>query len=766
MKLGIIRRFLPSTSYSILNADGDDLDEKSDPEYSVVQVNIDDQTTTDVQILDPDNNNSETTREICCKSCGPLDCIDHRLRHLFAAWGRIVARHPWPILLLPILVTIGLSVGFRYVTMETNQEKIYTPQNGKAKTERKIVDELFSSVSWEDHATPARLTELGRYIQIIFTTDDDQNVLILALLDKAYDVHQMVLDHITISGNVSYRYENLCIKWHDSCLANTVLTLYEDNEDYFTDNNISYPYSFLPDGNVGFLGAELGDVELWMEDEIETQFSPVKSAKTFRLLYYLKSEGEFDEINSKFESFVIKRVRKMSADWEDVNVVTFTSRTPDDEVKAATYEMIVLFPIAAALLLIFTVGSCMTKDPVRSKPWLAIAALVSTLLAMLSALGVMFFVGVPFVDMVVAMPFIIIGRGLDDAFIMLAAWRQTDTNLPVERRMSLTLADSVMSITATTVTDTLAFTVGSISSFVSIRTFCVYTGLAVVFDYIYQITFFAACMVFSGRREAAGRHCFTMKRIQKPYAIVATKRDEVTDFVSKMDKQPDNTTKSYGQEDHAFMTFFRNYFGPFILNPCMKVIVVFIYLGYIGVAIWGCSMVEQGLTEQDLVRQGSEASKFLDLKYKYFKTYEPAVSLVIKTEQNYWEAETQEIIERTLSKLEEDKHFHDSSMTISWLHEYKRFLELVGISNITKDLFMSILREQFLLIPAFEPFQLDIVFDETNTSIKSSRYFVLGKDLFTSNDEKAMMLKARQVAKDCELMPLLTPRRLFTSINS
>ncbi len=52
----------------------------------------------------------------------------------------------------------------------------------------------------------------------------------------------------------------------------------------------------------------------------------------------------------------------------------------------------------------------MMKDPVRSKPWLAIAAIVSTLLAMLSAPGLLCFFGVPFVDMAAAMPFIIIGK--------------------------------------------------------------------------------------------------------------------------------------------------------------------------------------------------------------------------------------------------------------------------------------------------------------------------------------------------------------------
>lgn len=40
-----------------------------------------------------------------------------------------------------------------------------------------------------------------------------------------------------------------------------------------------------------------------------------------------------------------------------------------------------------------------------------------------------------------------------------------------------------------------------------------FSGVAVVFCYAYAITFFAACMVYSGRREAANRHAFTCSEV-------------------------------------------------------------------------------------------------------------------------------------------------------------------------------------------------------------------------------------------------------------
>lgn len=44
-------------------------------------------------------------------------------------------------------------------------------------------------------------------------------------------------------------------------------------------------------------------------------------------------------------------------------------------------------------------------------------------------------------------------QGVDDAFLMLGAWRTTDRHLSVEKRMALTMSDAGLSITVTSVTD-------------------------------------------------------------------------------------------------------------------------------------------------------------------------------------------------------------------------------------------------------------------------------------------------------------------------
>ena len=55
------------------------------------------------------------------------------------------------------------------------------------------------------------------------------------------------------------------------------------------------------------------------------------------------------------------------------------------------------------------------------------------------------------------------GIGLDDMFVMIAAWRKTSSELSIEQRMSRACSDAAVSITITTLTDVLAIGVGAVS---------------------------------------------------------------------------------------------------------------------------------------------------------------------------------------------------------------------------------------------------------------------------------------------------------------
>ena len=57
---------------------------------------------------------------------------------------------------------------------------------------------------------------------------------------------------------------------------------------------------------------------------------------------------------------------------------------------------------------------------------------------------------------------------MDDAFVLLAAWRRTDSRLPVPERLGQTYAEAAVSISITSVTNFISFLIGTITPFPSV----------------------------------------------------------------------------------------------------------------------------------------------------------------------------------------------------------------------------------------------------------------------------------------------------------
>ncbi|KAI8483416.1 Patched domain-containing protein 3 [Branchiostoma belcheri] len=156
---------------------------------------------------------------------------------------------------------------------------------------------------------------------------------------------------------------------------------------------------------------------------------------------------------------------------------------------------------AMGLLILFSVVSCMMLDWVLTKPWLAVTGVLSAALAIVSSMGVLPLAGGSFHSLNAAIPFLLLGIGVDDMFVLIAAWRKCDVRHPLEERMGRAILDAGP--------DRIFQNTGITSVFPAVRIFCTYAAVGVAFD----ITFFAAFMSLTGRRERANRHCLTFRPV-------------------------------------------------------------------------------------------------------------------------------------------------------------------------------------------------------------------------------------------------------------
>ncbi|KAK7497555.1 hypothetical protein BaRGS_00011195 [Batillaria attramentaria] len=119
----------------------------------------------------------------------------------------------------------------------------------------------------------------------------------------------------------------------------------------------------------------------------------------------------------------------------------------------------------------------------------AVAGILAATLATLGSFGLLSLFGVKYVNILGALPFLVLGIGVDDMFLLMSAWSETihKTQLTVPARVGQTFAGAGIGITITSVTDFVAFLVGTGSVFGSVTNFCLYAGVAVFFCYLCNI---------------------------------------------------------------------------------------------------------------------------------------------------------------------------------------------------------------------------------------------------------------------------------------
>ncbi len=118
-----------------------------------------------------------------------------------------------------------------------------------------------------------------------------------------------------------------------------------------------------------------------------------------------------------------------------MQVGIFVSNTPAWEMERSRLSITSILFLNVCGMVIFSVSASMMCDSVRSKPLLGFFGLVSAALANIAAFGFCCYVCIEFISLNMAAPFLLLGIGIDDMFVLLSSWRRTSVHLSVPERM-------------------------------------------------------------------------------------------------------------------------------------------------------------------------------------------------------------------------------------------------------------------------------------------------------------------------------------------
>ncbi|PIK50061.1 putative niemann-Pick C1 protein-like [Apostichopus japonicus] len=238
-------------------------------------------------------------------------------------------------------------------------------------------------------------------------------------------------------------------------------------------------------------------------------------------------------------------------------------RSVEDEILRSSEADIVTIAISYIVIFAYialALGDFSEKDRlmIDSKITLGLGGVLIVLLAVFSSLGLYAYFGVSTTLIIIeVVPFLILAVGADNMFIFSLEY-QRDRRVEgetLEQQIGRVLGAVGPSLMMTGVSEGVSFFLGALTQMPAVKTFALYAGLAVLLDFVLQVTAFVALLTLDSKRQRKGRLdvlCCFPPRNKDPVPI----------------------------KPGLIQSFMKKYMGPFLLNDIVRpcVLVLFLFL--------------------------------------------------------------------------------------------------------------------------------------------------------------------------------------------
>ncbi|CAM9506157.1 unnamed protein product [Ectocarpus sp. 12 AP-2014] len=320
-------------------------------------------------------------------------------------------------------------------------------------------------------------------------------------------------------------------------------------------------------------------------------------------------------------------MEEVTDDFDVVDVYYLTSRSTDDALEESVTGEIFLFITTYVLMVVFVsvaIGRCCTGS-VKQRSWLGIGGVMLVIAAGLAAYGLNSGFDVPFTSLSQILPFILVGIGVDDMFVIVAAYDHTDPSLAVEERVALGVKRCGVSVTYTSLTNFFAFLLGSMTSLPAVEYFCLYAATAILFDFFLQASKnnpFVALLTMDANRQKAGKIdwccCFTSKKYlqeQERQHQGGIQRGVTLPASNGGGANISQRALNLDAEVHQLSTIGRlmkDKYAPSLLSAKGKIVALLGSVALLAAGIYGVTQATQGFDVLDLAPDGHYSIEYTD----------------------------------------------------------------------------------------------------------------------------------------------------------
>ena len=381
----------------------------------------------------------------------------------------------------------SLASGLAFMKIENRSEKLYIPQNSKS------ISNLNKAESYGFYR-PSRNTE------VILLNDAGTNVLTEQCFQDTLMLHELVTNIpgflkvcLPITQGVHPVISSQCATEEPLKIFNYSSNDLKNILDKLNEPQISK--SVVIDRVFGKISRNLSHL--------------ITSAKAIHLVYYMKGSSldeDFSEEITDWEKEFLNAIKGLNRSRFCGEIFYTTGRSIDDSIAETIESDIKLIVVTFTIMISFAcfmLGKYL--NPSTGHGLLAMSGVLSVAFGIMAGFGLSMFAQTPYVSIVGILPFLVIGVGIDDMFIIVDELDRVHPDQTIPKRLGMVMWRVGPAITMTTMTDILAFAVGTTSIFPSVVYFCTFAALSMAFAFFFLVTIFVAFMTYDCKRTNAGR---------------------------------------------------------------------------------------------------------------------------------------------------------------------------------------------------------------------------------------------------------------------
>ncbi|CAH2991710.1 unnamed protein product [Chilo suppressalis] len=665
----------------------------------------------------------------------------HFIEKIFFSLGVIIARRPWTTVIVTWIFILLSSAGLLQFYIEKNPMKLWVPPDSDFYYDTKWYIDNFNTgfrlqriiITADDILDPKVLMILDNITNEVNSIKVKYNNSYFYLKDLCYKVP--VVNFMNITQNVrsgkqlnennnnktitnsqsdnEYSdptfwigddfYCSFLNSFQMSCLQNNILDLWNNNSTAIANltkydivnkiNNVKInPVTGHPLDYIQLLGGTKHD-----------ESGNVVSANSILLTWYTEVNMSSIDINevgnlvgtedwvsvplAMWEAKFLDLMQTIAQNITGINVVYEAGRSFADisgETMFHDIDKLFMGIILMFLYIQFALSRC---NWLEIRLTLGSVGLLCVGMAYVTAVSWCSIIGIPFGPVHSSLPFLLMGLGVDDMFVMSACWRnlspeEAQKSLPT--RIGLMLEHAGVSIVITSFTDIVALLIGAITILPSLKSFCIYAAVGVFFIFCYSVTFYVAVFTLDVMRVESNRNGLI--------------------FCYKHSK-----SISISKEDSIFQKIFSGFYKNIVFTTPGRTMIILFTLIMTGFSIESILHLEQKFDPKWFIPEDTYYKEFLDT-HEYYYPEQGHTAMVFLGKMNYHH-EFNKLFNLT-QELSNQTYVAGVS---DWIQPFVKYVsknynrDLKNISLVTENEFNTYLT-RFLFSPIGGRFQINFKF--------------------------------------------------------